>query len=198
MRYTASVPMNYGTPAVPPSIGPMWTVLQAPGSGSRQAEATPVSESLEWQEEITVHVDTGSCQGVEVERADFTTTVTGKSASSVPLLRPATRGYTQAMFRINGALSAYNILAGAGTNAKADVVSVTRKIDHCAGDRVTNMTENTKPALGDLGQLLIDFKDVPLPATPVGLIGARTVPLRFNGYEGPAAVEWNITPIAAR
>jgi hypothetical protein len=198
MRYTASVPLNYGTPAVPPTKGPSWSILQAAGSGSRQAEATPVTESLEWEEQIARHVDTGGCTGIEYERADYAIVVRGRSVGSTPLIKPPTQGYAQAMFRIDGALTSYNIMAGAGSTAQADVVTTTRRTDHCLGDRVTNTTENTKAALSNLGQLMMDIKDAPLPPTSAGLRGTRNVPMQFNGYEGPATVEWTITPIAAR
>ena len=198
MRYTASVPMNYGTPAVPPSIGPQWSILQMAGSGSREAEAVPVTESLEWEERLTRHVDTGGCTGIVDERSDSTSVVRGRAASSSPLIKPATQGYAQAMFQINGALTSYNIMAGAGSTAQSDVVTTTRRTDHCLGDRVTNTTENLKAALSNFGQLLIDIKDVPLPPDPSGLRGTQTIQRQFNGYSGPATVEWTITPIAAR
>jgi hypothetical protein len=89
-------------------------------------------------------------------------------------------------------------MAGAGSNAQADVVTTTRKVDHCLGDRVTNATGNSKAALRNLGQLQLGINDVPLPPTPAGLSGTRTVPMQFNGYQGPATVEWTIAPIAAR
>jgi len=198
MRYTASVPTNYVTPAVPPTIGPSWSILQIAGSGSRQAEATPVTESLEWEEQITRYMDTGGCTGIEYDRSDTAIVVKGTGAGSSPLIKPATQGYAQVMFQINGALTSYNIMAGAGSTAQADVVTTTRKVDHCLGDRVTNATGNSKAALRNLGQLQLGINDVPLPPTPAGLSGTRTVPMQFNGYQGPATVEWTIAPIAAR
>jgi ketol-acid reductoisomerase len=45
-------------------------------------------------------------------------------------------------------------------------------------------------------RLQIDLKDLPLPPTPAGLKGTRTIPFRFDGYDGPATVEWTIAPIA--
>jgi len=198
MRYTASVPTNYVTPAVPPSIGPSWSILQIAGSGSRQAEATPVTDSLEWEEQITRHMDTGGCTGIEYDRSDTTIVVRGNGAGSSPLIKPATQGYAQVMFQINGALTSYNIMAGAGSTAQADVITTTRRVDHCLGDRITNTTANAKAALATLGQLGLGINDVPLPPSPAGLRGTRTVPFQFNGYQGPATVEWTITPIAAR
>ncbi len=198
MRYTASVPMNYGTPAVPPTVGPRWGVLQLAGSGSRQAEAMPATMALEWQEHIDTRVDTGGCEGIEQVRTDTSTDVRGKAAGSGLITQPATQSYAQAFIQINGLLTAYDFAGGFGTPSPADVVTTSRTVDHCARDRVTNKTENTKPQVGALGQLGVDIKNVPLPPTPAGLQGTRTVPWRFNGYEGPATVQWNIAPIAAR
>lgn len=197
MRYTASVPMNYGTPAVPPSIGPRWSILQVAGS-SRQAEATPVTESLEWEEQTSRHADTGGCTGIEYERADYAIVAKGTAAGSAPLIKPATQGYAQAMFAIDGALTSYSIMAGAGSTAQADVVTTTRRTDHCLGDRVTNTSANTKAALNTLGQLGMDIKDERLSGTPAGLTGTRNVPFQFHGYQGPATIQWTIAPIAAR
>jgi hypothetical protein len=198
MRYTASVPMNYGTPAVPPSIGPRWSILAMAGSGSRQAEATPVTDSLEWEEQIARHVDTGGCTGIEYERADYAIVARGRAAGSTPLIKSPGQGYAQAMFAIDGALTSYNIMAGAGSTAQADVTTTTRRTDHCLGDRVTNTTQNTKAALNTLGQLGMDIKDERLSGSPAGLTGTRNVPIQFNGYQGPAMIQWTITPIAAR
>ena len=198
MRYTASVPMNYGTPAVPPSIGPRWSILPMAGSGSRQAEATPVTDSLEWEEQIARHVDTGGCTGIEYERADYAIVARGRAAGSTPLIKSPAQGYAQAMFAIDGALTSYNIMAGAGSTAQADVITTTRRTDHCLGDRVTNTTQNTKAALNTLGQLGMDIKDERLSGSPAGLTGTRNVPIQFNGYQGPATIQWTIAPIAAR
>ena len=195
MQYKASLPMNYGTPAVPPSIGPSWSILQMAGSGSRQAEALPITMSLEWEEQIQSRHDTGGCVGIEAGRSDTATTVKGKAGSTAALTAV---GSAQALFRINGPLTAYNILGSVSPSNDADITSTSRTVDHCAGDRVTNKTENRKTPVGNLGQLQMDLKDVPLPPTPAGLRGTQTVPLRFNFYEGPATVEWTITPIAAR
>jgi hypothetical protein len=121
--------------------------------------------------------------------------VKGKASATGPI---TAIGNAQAMFRINGPLTAYNILGGVLSRNNADVVSTSRGVDHCRGDRVTNTTDNRKTPVSDLGQLQINFENVPLPPTPAGLRGTRTVPFRFNGYEGRATVEWTITPIAAR
>jgi hypothetical protein len=198
MRYTASVPLNYGTPAVPPTVGPRWGVLQLAGSGSRQAEALPATMALEWQEHIDTHVDTGRCEGIEQVRTDTSTDVRGKAAGRGLITQSATQGYAQAFIQINGLLTAYDFAGGFGTPSPADVVTTSRTVDHCARDRVTNATENTKPEVAVLGQLSVDIKNVPLPPTPAGLQGTRTLPWQFNGYQGPATVEWNIVPIAAR
>lgn len=195
MQYKASVPINYGTPAVPPTVGPSWSLLQLAGSGSRQAEALPVTMNLEWEEQIQEHHDTGGCVGIEAGRSDTSTTVKGKAAATSS---PTAVGSAQAMFQINGLITTYNILGGVTPRNDADITSTSRTVDHCAGDRVTNKTENRKTPVGNLGQLQMDLKDVPLPPTPAGLRGTQTVPLRFNFYEGPATVEWTITPIAAR
>ncbi len=194
MRHTASVPMNYGTPAVPPTVGPRWGVLQLAGSGSPQAEALPATMALEWQEHIDTHVDTGGCEGIEQVRTDTSTDVRGKAVSRGLI----TQGSGQAFIQINGLLTAYDFAGGVGTASPADVVTTSRRVDHCAGDRVTNTTVNTKPAVATLGQLGVGIKDVPLPPTPAGLRGTRTLPWQFNGYSGPATVEWTITPIAVR
>ena len=197
MRYSASVPMNYGTPAVPPSLGPQWSVLQTAGSGSPQAEATPATMNLEWEENIEHRVNFPRCSDFE-EKSDTTTVARGRAAARGLITQPVTQGYAQAMLQINGALTSYNIGVGAAFNTQADVTTTSRKVDHCAGDRVTNTTTNTKPPVGNLGPLSLDIKDVPLPPTPAGLRGTRTVPVQFNGYSGPATVEWTVTPIAAR
>ena len=195
MTYKASVPMNYGTAAIPPGVGPTWSMLQLAGSGSRQAEALPITMNLEWEEQIQTRHDTGGCVGIEAGRSDTSTTVKGRAASTASLTAV---GSGQALFQINGLLTTYNILGGVSPRVDADINSTSRTVDHCANDRVTNSTDNRKTPVGNLGQLQLDLKGVPLPPTPAGLQGRQTVPLRFNFYEGPATVEWTITPIAAR
>jgi hypothetical protein len=124
--------------------------------------------------------------------------VKGRATGRGPITQSATQGYAQAMFQVNGALTTYNLGAGVTFNNAADVVTTARRVDHCLGDRVTNTTTNTKPPLANLGRLDIDFRDVPLPPTPAGVTGTRTVPRQFNGYQGQATIQWTMTPIAAR
>jgi hypothetical protein len=151
---------------------------------------------LEWEEQIQQRHDTGGCVGIEAGRSDTSTTVKGRAASTAAF---TAIGSAQALFQINGPLTTYNIFGGVSPRNDADIVSTSRTVDHCAGDRVTNKTENRKAPVGNLGgPLQMDLKDVPLPQTPAGLRGTRTVPLRFNFYEGPATVEWTMTPVAAR
>jgi hypothetical protein len=83
-------------------------------------------------------------------------------------------------------------------NSQAEVATTARRVDHCARDRVTNSSQNSKAAVSDLSMGSVDIKDVPLPPTPAGLKGTRTIPFQFMGYSGPATVEWTIAPIAAR
>ncbi len=198
MRYTASIPMNYGTPAVPPTVGPQWSLLASKGSGRPQAEALPVTMALEWGEQIDAHLDTGGCEGIEQFRSDTTTVVKGKAAATGPITQSATQGYAQALMQISGLLTSYSFVGGVTSSNQADVVTTSRRVDHCAGDRVMNETKNTRKPVGDLGNLGVNIKDVPLPPTPPGLRGTRNVPLQFNGYSGPATIEWNIAPIPAR
>jgi hypothetical protein len=195
IRYTASIPMNYGTPAVPPNVGPQWSVLQAAGSGSPQAEALPVTMNLEWDEQIETHI---SEDCLATERSDTTTTVKGRATGRGSIAQPGTLTYAQATLQINGALTSYNFGGGATFSAPADVVTTARRVDHCAGDNVTNTTNNSKLAFGNLGMSAVDIKDVPLPPTPAALRGSRSVPWQFNRYQGPATVEWTIAPIAVR
>jgi len=185
MRYTASIPMNYGTPAVPPTVGPQWSLLASKGSGRPQAEALPVTMALEWGEQIDAHLDTGGCEGIEQFRSDTTTLVKGKAAATGPITQSATQGYAQALMQISGLLTSYSFVGGVTSSNQADVVTTSRRVDHCAGDRVTNETKNTRKPVGDLGNLGVNIKDVPLPPTPPGLRGTRNVPLQFNGYSGP-------------
>ena len=195
MQYKASVPINYGTPAIPPTVGPTWSLLQLAGSGSRQAEALPVTMNLEWEEQIQVHHDTGGCVGIEAGRSDTATTVKGRAAATAS---PTAVGSALALFTINGLITTYDIVGGVSPRNDADIVSTSRTVDHCANDRVTNSTDNRKTPVANLGSFQLDMKGVPLPPTPAGLRGTGTVPLKFNGYEGPATVEWTLTPIAAR
>ena len=195
MTYKASVPMNYGTPAVAPGVGPSWSLLQLAGGGSRQAEALPVTMTLDWEEQIQERHDTGGCVGIEAGRSDTATTVKGRASSTASAIAG---GSGQALFRINGLITTYNIVGSVSAGGDADITSTSRTVDHCANDRVTNKTENRKTPVGNLGGLGLDMKDVPLPATPAGMRGTGTVPLKFNFYEGPATVEWTLTPIAAR
>jgi len=194
MQYNATIPMNYGTPAVPRGVGPSWSILQLAGSGSRQAEAMPVTMSLEWEEQIQQHRDAG-CEGLSAGRHDTSITVKGKAAATASV---TVVGSAQALFRINGLITAYDIVGGVSPSSDANIVSTSRTVDHCANDRVMNSTENKKTPVGNLGQLQLEMKDVPLPQTPAGLRGAKTVPLKFDFYEGPANVEWTIRPITAR
>jgi hypothetical protein len=196
VRYTTSVPMNYGTPAVPPNVGPRWGVLQAAGSGSPQAEAIPATLNLEWEEQIQTHINE-DC--VISERSDTTTTVKGSFTGRGLITQPATQSYAQAQFQINGALTSYNFGGGVTFNTNVESTAAARRVDHCLGDRVTNTTNTTRTPMGNLGMDAVNIQDVPLPPTPAGLRGTRNnVPWRFSGYQGPATVEWTITPITAR
>jgi len=196
MRYTVSVPLNYGTPAVLPQSGPGWSLLALQGAGKPQAEARPVTMRLEWEQQDDVHIVAG-CTGTEARTTDEHIVTKGTAAGTMPSAQMSTQGFAQAMVQLNGLMTTYDLMGGASFRNPADVVRTSRLVDHCAGDRVTNKTENTKPEIP--GQNAVDIKGVPLPADPTGLKGSRTMPWKFNdAWNEPATIEWNIAPIGAR
>jgi|SRR6185295_3208016 len=197
MRYTASIPMNYGTPAVLPMLGPQWSLLAARGAGHPEAEARPITMALEWEEQSDVHIAAG-CTGTDAATTDTHIVAKGKAGATGPIPLPAGQGYAQALMQINGLLTSYSFVGGATFSNQADIVTTSRTVDHCASDRVTNDTKNTRTPVGNLGDFGVDIKDVPLPPNPQGLKGSRTMPRRFNNWDQPATIEWNIAPIPAR
>jgi hypothetical protein len=192
LRYSVSVPMNYGTPAVPPNVGPQWSTLNLPGSGNAAVEARPITMALEWEEQTDSHFVAG-CQGIEADTSDTTKVVKGKAAGTSSVAKPAPGSYPQALMQINPALTAFSFVGGVSFGHQADVVSTTKRVDHCKGDLVTNETKTAKAPIP--GQNAVDIKNVPLPPTPAGLKGTRSIPWRFNNWNEPATVVWNIVPV---
>jgi hypothetical protein len=194
-RYTGSMPLNYGTPAVPPALGPRWQLLGMAGSGSREAEALPLTSAWEWEEQIVWRVNSG-CVGIEAQNFTQTTVVRGRGNARYTFDAGGTvQNSAQGFMQINGPLTSYSVAAGVSPGP-SEIVTTVRKVDHCAGDRVTNETRNSTqtPQIG----ASINVQDVPLPATPAGLRGTRMMPWRFGTWNDPATYEWTIAPIAAR
>jgi hypothetical protein len=166
--------------------------LNLPGSGNAATEARPITMALEWEEQTDSHFVAG-CQGIEADTSDTTKVVKGNAAGTSSIAKPAPGSYPLALMQINPALTAYSFVGGVSFGHQADVVTTTKRVDHCKGDLVTNETKTAKAPIP--GQNAVDIKNVPLPPTPAGLKGTRSIPWQLNNWNEPATVEWNIVPI---
>lgn len=198
-RYTASFPLNHGTQAVDygsaaRSIGPMWTLLNAAGSGIKEAEARPITYSMDWRRESTEHVNWG-CERDFVSGNSTTTTITThKAQATTSLAKPSIDLVPQGLIRLNGALTTYELVAGIGGHAMGEKVTNSKIVDHCAGEKVTTETKTEKEGILPLS---FELKDLPLPATPAAWKGTKTVPWNRDGAQ-TATLEWSIVPVEAR
>ncbi len=191
-RYTASIPLNSSAGPIP-GQGPQWFLLALAGSGSPEANAAPFSQGIETRSEEFVETK-GSCDPTGWGSFDTTTVTTRKGSAATTLARFTNQFGGSAIWKLNAALNAYSLVVQVlpvSVRSSVDQSQTTKRVDHCAADKVTNETKTQKI---DLTGMAFEVKDIPLSRNAAGAIrGSTTIP--WMALEGvtTATAEWTIT-----
>jgi hypothetical protein len=194
VKVVASVPLNYGSPAlgVPGSPGPRWQVIAAPGMGSPEALATPITFNVALDGKID-RAYKGACG---IDEDPFTSVgIVKASAQKRGLLTKPTEelGQTQGLFKISGDLKTYDLMTAVGA---VDVKETTEtRIDGkgCRSGKPYTKTE-TKSASPQYS-ITIDLKGLPMPSAVGPVSGSKKMPMTIGGRQMDAVVNWTISPI---
>ena len=195
-KYTVSMPLNYGTPAVMGMMGPMWTYLPGQAMGSPEAQSKPVTYSAEWEYQTITRVNLG-CGGEATGNSTETAATKGKVAAKGSMTgQPSALLNIGAVLRISPDLETYGILVSAQAGDGSE--QTTWKFeDHC--DAKQNKNETSPPVTRSLDVKQFEIKDLPLPSSRKALTGTKTIPWPFSvgpfRMDTQATVQWNITPL---
>lgn len=193
-RYVASIPLNYGSPAVgvPGAPGPMWTHMAADGMGSAEALALPLSLAVE-SEARTESGYKGAC-GIAEDPFTAVGTMKASAQRSVPIKQPSTELRAQAVFKLSGDLKTYNLLAGVGM-LKAKEVTQTRVEKKGCRDGALHVENKSESRDVEYGVPAIEVNGLPLPRSVSPISGSKKMPVRLGAREFDATVSWTLTPI---
>jgi hypothetical protein len=196
-RYTGSVPITYGTPAVGAAVGPAWQLVPGIGSPAGLAQALTGSSTYEYHSETVVQPQT--CN--DVSGGDGFRIVTDARGSGE--LRETDPNSTTMMiaggarFEISGDLTTYSLGAGAPVAGTEQRTSTTTYMNRCPDSPPPETTTETRER--DMAPRF-NVADQPLPAVPGTISGSARMPLRVEigdlSDEVEANVEWTLRPIS--
>ena len=194
VKITASVPLNYGSPAlgVPGTPGPRWQVIASPGMGSPEALATPITFDVDLDGKIDRDYK-GAC-GIAEDA--FTSVGILKAAAQKKglLTKPSGElGGAQGLFKISGDLKTYDLMAGVGAVDVKETTETRVNGKSCSDGKsyTKNQTSSTSPQYS----AMIDLKGLPLPSAVGPVSGSKKMPMTIGGHAIDATVNWTITPI---
>jgi len=193
-KVVASVPLNYGSPAigVPGAPGPMWQVMAAADMGSPEALATPITFGVDFDGKID-RAYKGSC-GIAEDPYTSVGIVKGSAQKRGLLTKPMEElGQTQGLFKISGDLKTYDLMTAiGGVDIKE---TTTTRIDGkaCRGGQpyTKNQTSSTSPQYS----ITIDLKGLTMPSAVGPVTGSKKMPMTIGGRQMDAVVNWTIRPI---
>jgi hypothetical protein len=194
-RYTGSVPITYGTPAVGAAQGPAWQLL--PGQEPAAGLAQPLVGSSTHQYHGEMVQPPGQCDSAfGGDGSTSVTDVRGTGQLRETDYSSMTMMTTQARFEISGDLSTYNLFAGAPVTGTEQSTTTLTYMNRCPGSPPPSTETSTRerpmaPTFNVTGQ--------PLPAAAGTITGSATIPMQFEigNFSGEleANVEWTLRPI---
>ena len=200
IKWTASMPLNYGSPAagVPGAPGPMWTLAAgARGVGTAAAAKVPVSLSVTTEAKFDRSV-TSDCKsygeegpadpGTYQERMSTTT------QKSVPVTELSTALITQGNLTLSADLKTYDLRAGVIHAEGQEVTKSHEETTGCLDKQLHKEDKTINPRTADY-KFTLDLKGEPLPATVSTISGSKKMPVQIDGRTLDATVSWTITPI---
>ena len=193
-KYEATVPLNFGTPAVPGFVGPTWSFLPPAEAGARAKAGPALSvetnyESIEMREACPIEDAT-------------TVSTTRKSAARVtetmeyPFVSMAN---VTAKVTLASDLQSYDLwLAVSAREGREDtrIVTTTRSCpDRSEKTEVSYASRNLSLVMLPA----VEIKGIPLPSSRSAITGSKTMPSRFRMGDFLVAVKatyaWTITPL---
>ncbi|MSR20762.1 MAG: hypothetical protein EXR91_07260 [Gemmatimonadetes bacterium] len=194
-RYTASVPITYGTPAVGAAMGPAWQLVPTLGSPRGLAQPLTFSGTSEFRRElnrpVACAIGEDGVRGVIVSRGSGSTNATNHNSPGIQM--------AQVRWEISGDLRTHHLLVGAGATEPTETTETTTTItSRCPNSDAQNVTDSatSQPSMS----INVDLTGLPLALSPGTMRGTGTVPMRFDigAFDGelPANVEWTLRPIS--
>ena len=191
-KYVASIPLNYGTPAVigVGAQGPMWTHLAgAGGSPEAMAKSLSVSVDAELRGEQTFQ---GNC-GMDEDPFTAVSTMRSSVQRTVAIQQPTVDGFmAQAVFKLSPDLKTYDLMASFGLPSK----ETTQKRIDGTGCRTHQRYTKNETSTGEADyHAAIELSGLPLPASVSTITGTKPMRLTLGEKPMDATVNWTLTPI---
>ena len=198
-KYSASFPLNLGTPAVLGFKGPAWQHMVTQGVeglGSPEALAVPITFVGE-SEYQSVDTWQATCPTDDAGTRTVVTKGSADAKGSIQGLSLSPEVQAIGVLDIAADLKSYSLSLAAGGSG-TEQTNTTTTTTSC-GNGSKNTESNNATRERGMGIKLDGLSGLPLPSTRSALTGSRTIPLRFEigRFDGTldANVEWNITPL---
>ena len=193
-KVVASVPLNYGSPALglPGAPGPAWQTIMAAGMGTPEALATPITFDVALDGKIDRTFE-GAC-GLGQDPFTSVGIVTAREQKRGLLTNPmGDLGRTQGLFRISGDLKTYELVTEVG-DVDIKETTATRIDGKACGSGQPHTTNETNSTSSEYS-LKIDLKELPMPTAVGPVTGSKKMPMTIGGRQMDAVVKWTIRPI---
>jgi hypothetical protein len=195
ITYEATVPLNYGTPGVPASLGPRWQLVAGQGSDLGNAARIRLTGQSEYHSEGSfqwAYSAPGECTGNWSHTSNASADWDGGPALSDNLNAGRTIGFLQ----LTPDLQRYDLTIGVGTEGTETTDGV-RNYSACENEPArSEPVDETGPI--EFGNT-IELLGLPLPAPGSTITGSQVMPLEFEfgdfSGELDATVEWTVSPI---
>lgn len=191
-KYVASIPLNYGTPAVPgfTPVGATWTHIAGVG-GSPEVLAKPLTVTVEVKSR-TENSYKGKCP-IDEDPYTAVSTMENTAQRSASIATPDVTGFrVQANFKLSPDLKTYDLMAVFGL---ADKEEIHKRIDGKACRTGQTYTKNESSTRDGNYDATVELKDLPLPATMSAVSGVKKVAMTLGGRPMDATINWTLTPI---
>lgn len=197
-KIVASIPLNFGSPAagVVGAPGPMWQLIVAPGMGSPEALAAPLTLAVEADGTLE-RVHKAAC-GIGEDPYTETGTIKTNGQRRVTLSQLAAQpsadlSPTQALFKIAADLKTYDLLLSVGTSEIKEATEI--HIDGTSCRDKTHYTKTESSSATPEFKISLDLKGLPLPSAVGPVTGSKKMPMSLGGRQTEATVNWTLTPI---
>ena len=198
IRWTGSLPLNFGSPSpgVPGGPGPMWSLLAGQADiGTAAANKVPITLSVTADEAVDESW-TSDCKMTGIGEIDpgkshaASHVVTQVSATVVPTNIEL---LGQGNLALSSDLKTYDLVFGL-TGGKGKEETKTHTETTGCRDKQLHTQDETRNRTADY-DFTLNLTGEALPATMSTISGSKKMPVRIDGRELNATVSWTIAPI---
>ena len=196
-KYEATVPLNFGTPAVPGFMGPTWSFLPPTVEGVRDMMAfPPPALSVETKYESIEARDACPIQDGSIVSTTRKSAARVTGSKTFPFVNMAN---VSAQVKLSSDIQSYDLWLLISTREGKEDTRIVTTTMSCSDRSEKTEESDASRDLKNVSLPKVEFKGIPLPSSRSALTGTRTLPtlLGMGDYlvRVEATYEWTITPL---